>query len=153
MFERNFSWVIANQIAGIRGPIGNDDLIFLKQNGISVLVRLAEQQKAHVTGEQVTKAGLEDFHVPVEDYHPPSMAQIDKITDFVKDKLLENKSVAVSCGAGVGRTGTVLTCILISMGNSLEEAEKMMTKANRSVCETESQRQVIVNYARKTDKI
>ena len=56
MLDHNFIWVIANQIAGVRGPIGNDDLKFLKQKGISVLVRLAEEQKAHVTSEESPKA-------------------------------------------------------------------------------------------------
>jgi atypical dual specificity phosphatase len=149
MLYLNFSWVIENQLAGVRGPSGKEDLQFLKNKGISVLVRLAEKEKAQVTAEEVTKSGLEDFHVPVMDMHPPSEAQIDKITKFVKERLSENKSVAVSCHAGIGRTGTVLTCILISMFNSQEEAIRIMQKANRAVCETEVQRKAIINYAKR----
>ena len=150
--ELNFSWVIENQLAGIRGPTGNEDLQFLGQKGIAVLVRLAEKQKACVTTEQVTEAGLEDFYFPVEDFHAASMAQIDKITNFVKTRLSQNKAVAVSCGAGIGRTGMVLTCILISMCNSIEDAKKIMEKANRSICETDAQHQAIVDYAKKIGK-
>jgi atypical dual specificity phosphatase len=74
------------------------------------------------------------------------------LTNFVKERVSENKIVAVSCGAGIGRTGMVLTCILISMCNSIEEAKRTMERANRSVCETETQHQAIVNYAREIGK-
>jgi protein-tyrosine phosphatase len=152
MEDLNFSWVIENRLAGIRGPTGDDDLQFLRRKGISVLVRLAVEDQARVTSEQVTKAGLEDFHVPIADFHAPSAAQIDKIAGFVKERLSENKSVAVSCGEGKGRTGTILMCILISMCNPLEEAVKIMNRANRTVYETAVQHKAIRNYAKKTGK-
>lgn len=149
MLDRNFSWVLENQLAGIRGPVGQEDLQFLKDKGISVLVRLAEKDRAFVTVDQVNQAGLEDFHVPMADFSAPSAAQIDKITRFVKKRLSESKYVAVSCGAGKGRTGTILTCILISMGNNALEAIDIMRKANRVAFETDDQERAIFQFAKK----
>lgn len=83
MLDRNFSWVIENQLAGIPGPVGQEDLQFLKDKGISVLMRLAEKDKTLVMADQVNHSGLEDFHVPMADFSAPSAAQIDQITRFV----------------------------------------------------------------------
>lgn len=153
MFQHNFSWVIEKQLAGVRGPTDYEDLVFLNEKGVRSLVRLAEEQKAKVTAKQVSDAGLEDFHVPVKDYHPPSsMTQMDMIAEFVKGKLRQGMNVAVSCGAGCGRTGTVLTCCLISMGKSLKEAEEIMIKAGRSMYDTEGQHQFIIDYLKRTKR-
>ncbi len=149
MLERNFSWVKKDTLAGIRGPTGKEDLEFLRGKGISVLVRRAQEDAAFVTSEQVTRFGMEDLHYPIPDYHPPTEKQIEEITRIVKDRISAGKKVAVSCGAGIGRTGTILTCILISMGHPLDEALQLMEKADRLPFETEEQRQAIVDYAKK----
>jgi atypical dual specificity phosphatase len=152
MFDRNFGWVIKNKLAGVRGPTGDDDLQFLKNEGISVLVRLAEEHKACVTAEQVTKFGMEDHHFPVPDFTPPSETQIEQITKLVKDRLNAGQRVAVSCGAGIGRTGTTLACILISLCNPVEEAFEILKNVEREAFETADQRAAIFKFAQKLGK-
>jgi atypical dual specificity phosphatase len=152
MSDRNFGWVIMNKLAGVRGPTSNDDLQFLKDEGISILVRLAEKHKAHVTTEQVAKFGIEDLHFPVPDFTPPSEIQIEQITQLVKERLTAGQKVAVSCGAGIGRTGTILTCILISMCNPVGEAFKIMKNAGREAFETPDQHRAILRFAQKLGK-
>lgn len=152
MFDRNFGWVIKSKLAGVRGPTGHDDLKFLKNEGISVLVRLAEKHRAHVTAEEVAKFGMEHHHFPIPDFTPPSETQIEQITKLVKDRLNEGQRVAVSCGAGIGRTGTILTCILISLCNPLEEAFEIMKSAKREAFETADQREAIMKFARQLGK-
>ena len=149
----NFSWVAMNKLAGFRGPTGDDDLEFLKKKHIYVLVRLAEKHKALVTTEQVSKFGFEDHPFPIPDFNPPSETQIEQITKLVKDRLDAGNRVAVSCGAGIGRTGTILMCILISMCHSYEEASVMMKDAGRKPFETDEQKQAITNYAKKIGKL
>lgn len=120
--EMKFGWLIDRQLAGCRGPTGPDDLDFLRRNDIRALVRLVESRKARVTKKQVVSAGMEDCHEPVPDFHPPKPQQLNKILRFINDMHRQQKPVAVSCGAGYGRTGTVLACFLIQQGKSAQEA-------------------------------
>ncbi len=64
---------------------------------------------------------MEDCHQSVQDFHPPKRGQLDKILRFISDMRGQRKPVAVSCGAGYGRTGTVLACWLIQDGKSARE--------------------------------
>lgn len=120
--EMKFSWLIADRIAGCRGPKTSDDLAFLKKQGIRAIVRLAEAKYARVTKQQVSGAGLEDCHEPVQDFHAPDPSRLDRILHFIETMRRQNKPVAVSCGAGYGRTGTVLACFLVQQGKSAREA-------------------------------
>lgn len=83
--------------------------------GIAHLVRLAEIEKAQLTSEQVLGADLDDFQEPIQDGHAPSQAQIDKIVSAVAKWIEKSEPVNISCGHGRGRTGTLLTCVLLSM--------------------------------------
>jgi iron uptake system EfeUOB component EfeO/EfeM len=82
-------------LAGCAGPINDSELLFLKQQGITLLVRLAEKQKAKVTSQQVLRASLKDLHEPIMDFHAPSQEQIDRIVKNVKEFLNEVKAVAI----------------------------------------------------------
>lgn len=120
--EMKFSWLVEGQIAGCRGPTDSDCLVFLRRHKIRALVRLVETSKARVNKQQVVAAGMEDCHQPVPDFHPPERRQLNKILRFISDMRVQGKPVAVSCGAGYGRTGTVLACWLIQDGRSAREA-------------------------------
>lgn len=120
--EMKFSWLIQGRLAGCRGPKTSDDLEFLKNEGIRALVRLAETKYARMTTQQVCGVGLEDCHEPVKDFNAPSLTQLERILHFIETMHRQNKPVAISCGAGYGRTGTVLACYLIQQGRSAQEA-------------------------------
>jgi atypical dual specificity phosphatase len=125
--EMNFGWLIDGQVAGCRGPTSDEDLHFLSNSGVRALVRLAESSKARVTKQDVVAAGMQDCHQPVQDFHPPTLRQLDKILRFISGMIRRGKPVALSCGAGYGRTGTVLACWLIGNGKSADEALRCLT--------------------------
>jgi atypical dual specificity phosphatase len=128
----NFAWLEEGTIAGCRGPRSKIDLSMLQSLGIRALVRLADVDEAGVTPEQVRNAGLEDCHEPVADFEAPTQDQIDRVLVFAERALSRDQPVAMSCGAGYGRTGTLLACYLVKRGASADEAiETVRTTAGR----------------------
>ena len=110
---------------------------------------MAEASEAMVNSDQVTKSGLHDFYEPVPDFTAPTQNQIDNIVKFIKRMLKENKPVAVSCGAGYGRTGTILSCYLITLGLRPQEAIDSVKQVGRIPYECESQYKSILEFAKR----
>ena len=118
----NFSWVIEDIIAGHEAPSSEQDLVWLKQQGVLSLVRLVELDKAEVNVDQVKKGGLWDCHEPVPDFNVPDPDQIDRIIRFVDSSITIGRPVGVSCRFGQGRTGTILACYLVKRGQDATAA-------------------------------
>ena len=148
MARLNFSWVIDGELARHGAPQTPDDLEFLKDMGIKALVRMAEEDKAHVTPDEVEAAGFIDCHEPVPDFTPPTPSQIDRMIGFIKQCVSEGKPVAVSCGAGVGRTGTILACYLVSKCRTADEAMAEVKRTRGAEIETDKQKEAVRSYAR-----
>jgi atypical dual specificity phosphatase len=148
----NFSWLIQGEVAGHAAPASEDDLNYLKQMGVKVLVRLVEPHKATVTGYQIEELGLTDFHEPVPVFTAPNESQIDRMVAFIKHSVAAKRPVGVSCGAGVGRTGTILACYLVREGYSADQAMAELTNKRGSGVETTSQIESIREYAKRLGK-
>lgn len=148
----NFSWVIDGKLAGHKAPSIDEDLNFLKEQGIQTLLRMAEGENAKKLGRKVRTLGLTDLHIPVPDFTAPTQDQIGGMVDFISKSIAEGKPVGVSCGAGYGRTGTILACYLVKQCLSVEQAiQEVRTKRPCSI-ETPEQEEAIGNYAQRLGK-
>lgn len=146
----NFSWLIDEQVAGCAAPMSKAELAYLSRQGIRAIVRLAHPDKDDfvIDSADVEAAGLEDLQIPVQDFHAPSRQQIEEGLSFVQEQLQAGKPVAVSCGAGYGRTGTVLACYLVSGGMSATEAIHKVRERRPDSIETEEQEQAVQEFQR-----
>lgn len=147
MNKLNFSWLIDNEVAGHAEPLGHDDLEWLFQNGIRALVRMSEKPK--VVSDEIERAGMNDMHEPVPDFTAPSQTQLDRIVDFMLESVGNGKPVGVSCGAGLGRTGTVLACYLAKRRFSAKGLVLEVRKTRPGAVETEEQLKAIEQYVRR----
>ncbi|MEM3074062.1 MAG: dual specificity protein phosphatase family protein [Nitrososphaerales archaeon] len=145
--ELYFTWLIPNQLAASKGPRSKEDLKFLKDSGVDCLIRLADIDETLVSSKDVLEAGLEDYHEPVPDYCPPSQAQLDRLVHYIDTKIKEGKRVAVSCRAGVGRTGTLLACYLIYTGLNYEAALARVRENRLGSVKTSQQESAVKRYA------
>ena len=122
MNKLNFSWVIDGKLAGHEGPSSEQDLIWLRRQGVLTLVRLIEREEIEVDTDQFRKLGMWDFHAPIPDCGVPNPEQIDRIIRFIDGSISAGRPTGVSCKFGLGRTGTILACYLVRHGSDANVA-------------------------------
>jgi atypical dual specificity phosphatase len=141
----NFSWLIENRLAGVSYPRSEDALALLWQLGVKALLSLSEEP---VPTDLLTRYGFQMEHLPVADFTTPTLSQVEQAVASINGFFAQGLPVAVHCGAGLGRTGTVLACYLVSQGSSAKQAiEQVRTKRPGSI-ETPEQQAVIELYER-----
>ena len=148
MSNLNFNWMIDGKLAGHQAPSSEQDLIWLKKQGVLSLVRMADKHMTGLTSLQISKLGLLDCHEPIPDFTAPSLAQVNKILQFISESLYNGRPVGVSCGAGFGRTGTILACYLVSQGYQGDIAIDEVRAKRPGSIETISQEDAVKAYAK-----
>ncbi len=141
----NFSWVEPNLLAGLAYPIEKDDLIWLRNQGIQILLTLTETP---LSKKSIDDAGLLSIHEPIADYHAPTWTQLDRCVSLIRSAHEKNMAVGVHCAAGIGRTGTILTAWLISTGLSPDEALKKVRTLRPGSVETPLQIETLRQWAK-----
>ena len=147
MNELNFSWIINGKLAGHQAPLSEQDLVWLEDQGILALVRMAENHKAQVSSLQLKHLGIWDCHVPVPDFTAPTNVQIGTMITFITKSLSAGRPVGVSCGAGLGRTGTILASYLVSKEYKTDDAIAEIRVKRPGSIETNEQEQAVKAYA------
>ena len=66
---------------------------------------------------------------------------------FIEYSLSNHRTVGVSCGAGLGRTGTILACYLVTQGYDADAAINQIRKNRPGSIETQEQEDAIKAYA------
>jgi atypical dual specificity phosphatase len=145
---RNFSWLIEGEIAGMAKPASSVyDFEFLKDNGFEAIVSLSEFPLSEVL---IDEFGFTVKHIPVRDFKAPTLEQIEDFVAFAVNARSEGKKLVVHCDAGIGRTGTMLACYLVSKGyNAVDAIEEVRTKRPGSL-ETIEQEEVVLKYEGKS---
>ncbi len=129
------------------------DLLTLKNVGIDKILCLLEETESQQLGLRdqpslAEKAGIEFQRFPIPDYGVPDFLDLQvQITQILKD--LENgKHLLVHCRGGVGRTGLICCCAMVTTGLNVPDAISLVTeKRGTQVPETPAQIDMIIRYA------
>ena len=149
----NFSWLMPDTIAG-SGQIGGwypeskqvllSDLWELRELGVGAVVSLTERPLAP---SSLTAVGMDYLHLPIPDMSPPSLKEIEAFLAFSTVCIEKGKPVLVHCGAGLGRTGTMLACYLVERGHEPATAIYKVRAERPGSIETHEQEMAIFQYA------
>jgi atypical dual specificity phosphatase len=143
-----FSWVDQPHLAGMAHPGGADDLTWLRRHGIDVLISLTEDP---LPRHWVNDAGLMVVNVPVPDMEPPTDRQLDYLLETIRKANASGMGVAVHCGAGMGRTGTVLAAYFVARGLPPREAVEKVRDLRPGSVETIEQERAVERFATRSN--
>jgi protein-tyrosine phosphatase len=130
------------------------DLETLHASGVRVLVLLVEDHELARWGdptliERGRDAGISIIRRPIPDGEaPPSADEMDVLVGEI-GAAREVADAAVACMGGVGRTGTVAACALVSAGSSAAEAiARVRAVRHPTAVETPGQVAFVQGYER-----
>jgi atypical dual specificity phosphatase len=141
-----FSWIEKPLLAALARPTSVEDLLWLRAQGIEILLSLTEDRPRR---DWVEEAGLLVFHEPLEDMEAPSQEQLDRSVSAIQRALEQKMAVAVHCGAGLGRTGVVLAAYFVAKGLSAQNAIARIRRLRAGSVETDEQAEAVELFARR----
>ncbi|MCS7047036.1 MAG: dual specificity protein phosphatase 23 [Gemmataceae bacterium] len=145
-----FYWIDKPLLAGMARPGALDELVWLREQGIQLLVSLTEEP---LRRDWINEAGLFGMHVPIADFHAPSMRQIELILSAIAKARQQNFGVGVHCAAGLGRTGTILACYLVATDRNAKDAIATVRRLRPGSIETPEQEEAVEEFARRRRKL
>lgn len=146
----NFSFVWKKLLAGSGHPGYGGELIAaltaLEKNGVKSILSLTEEP---LELPALREFGFAYQHLPVEDFTAPTQQQIESAVRFIDQGINRNEGVLVHCRAGIGRTGTILACYLVSRGLEPSAAIEQVRQTRPGSCEVYAQEFAVHQYARR----
>ena len=145
----HFSWIDKPLLAAMARPEALEELAWLRQQGIELLVSLTEDPPRR---DWINEAGLFLVHVPVVDMEPPTEEQVDECLSAIARAHEKSMGVAVHCGAGLGRTGVILACWFVTKDLTSKNAIARVRRLRPGSIETEAQADAVAEFARRQGK-
>ena len=142
-----FTWLVPEQLlACVHPAVGEQAAAELARGRVDLLINLHELPDPR---ELLSRLGAESLHMPVPGSYPPTQDQLDRGVAIITAALASGRRVAVHCGAGLGRTGTLLAAYLVSQGVGGEAAIERIRAARPGSIETLEQEQAVHEFARR----
>jgi protein-tyrosine phosphatase len=132
----------------------DEEMAAWRRAGIDTVVSLLtpdEEQDLDLKREahEVKVRGMKFVSFPIPDRQVPnSETEMTAALERIEGDLTSGRNVVIHCRQGIGRTGLVAACLLVTKGLNPERAVKNLSAARGNpVPETEEQRRWIDHYA------
>lgn len=141
----NFSWLIENTLAAMPYPLSEVAFTLLHEMGIRAVLNLTERPYPYETPAAL---GLLIRDIVVPDFTAPTLQQAQEAVAMISSCLENQQPIAVHCMAGLGRTGTILACYLVSKEMPANKAIMRIRQWRPGSIETREQEAVVHEYER-----
>ncbi len=121
-----------------------EEMELLRQQGIRAIVSLTEEE---LPIDLLQLHEMTYLHLPVADMHAPTLEDIVAFAEFVEAAERAQRPVVVHCGAGLGRTGTMLAAYLVGCGYEVRQAIERVRSQRPGSIETREQEAVLFAYS------
>jgi len=164
----NSYWVLPGQLLAGEYPadplpaVTAERLARLKQAGITCFIDLTDAREAP-DYRAALPPGTRHLRIPIPDHGVPAeRAHMSEILRCIREALADGAGVYVHCRAGIGRTGTVIGCLLVEQGLSgaeaLSELNRLWQQSARAahwpnIPETHEQSEYIDRWSAATDPL
>lgn len=125
----------------------DDEMASLRRQGFDLVVSLLVDEEVRELGldaeaEACGRSGLKFIRLPVSDRGVPlSLSDTSRLVCSLVAELNANRSVAIHCRIGIGRSALIAVCVLAGLGVSIEVAWDMVQRSRGlSVPDTPAQR-------------
>jgi protein-tyrosine phosphatase len=140
-----------------RGRDLHQDIASMKEQGVSHVVCLLSHEEFQRYGvdrmlAEYRNANIELYHLPIIDQQATAVEQIDKVINWIDTALKSHARIMVHCVGGLGRSGMVAACYLVSQGMGANEAIKLVrtVRSSRAI-ETVEQERFVLSYGGKNE--
>ena len=95
------------------------------------------------------KTDIEGINITIPDFHAPTAEQLQAISSDVIKRMNNGEKIIINCGAGIGRTGTVLSAIHMIVAEEydvLESIKYIRENYNEKAVEDNSQKLALKDF-------
>jgi atypical dual specificity phosphatase len=138
-------WIVEDQLCAMSLP---DEAVIerLRELGFTMVVSVAAEEYAAEVGEWCLDRNLRWLRYHVWDMTAPDLEHVRDFVAEVDAEIRRGGRVAVHCLGGVGRTGTMAACYLVSRGASSREAVAEVRARRPGSIQTAEQELVVHRY-------
>ncbi len=118
----------------------------LAELGVRAVVNTCDEYDGPT--REYAEHGITQLHIPTVDFTPPSLEDVTRAVDFMREHIAAGERIYVHCKAGRARSATVVMCWLIAeRGMSPEEAQAFLVEKRPQVLKSVHRREVVRRFA------
>jgi len=143
-----FHWILRDRLGGMQWPglvrEETDDLRALAALRVDVVVSLTESA---FDARRLQAVGVRGEHFPIADMGVPRLEDAEDLCLRISRWIDDGRSVVLHCKAGLGRTGTVLACVLVQRGSEPVAAIHRVRSTNPLYIQSDQQLEFVTEFA------